>query len=263
MKKRLLIAVLFGAISIALQSAMAMAAPQEVYVLSQDDGILSLIDTNVDEIAAKIAITGKPADFVVSEASRKAFATLPDAGAVAVVDLDRRVVLPPLKIGGQPFGIAADNAGQLFIGDWSANRISIVNEKTGVVVETLSVGRAPAHLVANRAGSRLYIADRESNSVAVVDPKKLTILTEIPVGRAPFALALSPDEKQLAVANVQTATLSIIDTKSLQVVSSPTTRPMPYGVTITHDNSEILVSNQHGGSISIFNAQTHVPRVEI
>src|SRR5262249_17490829 len=158
-----------------------------VYVLSQDDGVLSVIDTSADEIAAKISIPGKPAAFAIEPASHKAFATLPDAGEIAVVDLDRRLTLPSLKIGGQPFGIASDRGGRLFVGDWSANRISIVNERTGAVEGMLTVGRSPAHLVATRDGSRVYVADRESNNVAVIDAKNLSVLTEVAVGRAPFA----------------------------------------------------------------------------
>jgi len=248
----------------ALASSLAAAEDtQSVYVLSQDDGVLSIIAPSTDEIVARIAIPGKPAAFAIDTASGTAFATLPDAGEVAVINLAGRSVLRNWKIGGQPFGITSDNAGHVFVGDWSAGQLAVVNETTGAVEARLPVGRSPAHLVASSDGCRVYVADRESNSVAVVDTAKSKRIADIPVGRAPFALALSPDQKHLAVANVKDATLSLIDTDSLRVVSSAVTGAMPYGVAITHDRSTILVTNQHGGTVSLLNAQTLATRAEI
>lgn len=248
----------------ALASSLEAAEDAEsVYVLSQDDGVLSVIATSTDEIVARIAITGKPAAFAIDAASATAFATLPDTGEIAVIDLARRSVLRNWKIGGQPFGIASDNAGHVFVGDWSRGQVAVVNETTGAVEARIAVGHSPAHLVASSEGRRVYVADRESNSVAVVDTVKSKRIADIPVGRAPFALALSPDQKQLIVANVKDATLSLIDTESLRVVSSAATGAMPYGVAVTHDRSTILVTNQHSGTVSVLDARTLAARAEI
>ncbi|SFV34070.1 YncE family protein [Hyphomicrobium facile] len=259
----LIILLALHAVVFAGTAAARDGAAENIYVLSQDDGILSVIDTDVDEIAGKIKIPGKPAAFTINSISGEAFATLPDSGEIAVINLRGRRLARVLKIGGQPFGVASRADGRLFVGDWSANRVSIVDQTSGDVIARIPVGRSPAHLTLTRDGARLYVADREANSVAVIDAKRFEVLTEIPVGRAPFALALSSDEKQLAVANVQSATLSIVDTSKLEIRSSAATRAMPYGVAITHDDAVVLVSNQQGGSISVIDAKTHAPRAEI
>lgn len=249
---------------VALAWTLAAAGDAEsVYVLSQDDGVLSVIATSTDEIVARIAINGKPAAFAIEPASATAFATLPDTGEIAVIDLARRTVLRNWRIGGQPFGIASDNAGHVYVGDWSKGQVAVVNETTGAVEARIAVGHSPAHLVASSDGRRIYVADRESNSVAVVDAEKSKSIADIPVGRAPFALALSPDQKRLIVANVKDATLSLIDTDALRVVSSAVTGPMPYGVAVTHDRSAVLVTNQHSGTVSLLDAQTLATQAEI
>jgi YVTN family beta-propeller protein len=257
------IAAVLAALLLAIATAATALAERRVYVLSQDDGVLSAINTDVDEITARVTLGGKPASFTIDGHAKEAFVTQPEASRIDVVDLNSRAVIRRLDIGGQPFGIAASNDRKLFVGDWSANCVSVIDAETGAQLGVVPVGRSPAHLVITKDDSRLYVANRESNTVSVIDAAKLAVISEIPVGGGPFALALLSGEEKLVVANVQSATLSIIDTSALKVVATTPSEAMPYGVAAAHGGAAFLVSNQEGGSVSIFDAQSREPRAEI
>ena len=196
-------AAVIAALLLAGTMAAAALAGQSVYVLSQDEGILSIINTDVDEITGRVVLGGKPASFTIHGHSKEAFVTQPEAGRIDVVDLAARTVIRRLNIGGQPFGIAAGNDSKLFVSDWSSDRVSVIDADTGASLGIVPVGHSPAHLVITKDGSRLYVANRESNTVSVIDTRKLNVIGEIPVGRGPFALALLSGEEKLALAGKQ------------------------------------------------------------
>jgi len=252
-----------AALTMAAISATAAEVKQSVYVLCQDAGVLAVIDTDTDEVSARIVLDGKPASFAINPVSGEAFITQPETGKIVVADLKKRGVLRTLVIGGQPFGVAVDSSGNLYAGDWSKDRVAVIDSRTGAILKSIPTGRSPAHLALSDDGSRLFVANRESDSISVIDTRKQEAVKEIGVGHAPFALTLTPDQTKLIVANAQSATLSIIDTSSLRVVSSPETHKMPYGLAATKSGSKVLVANQANGSVSVFDVNSWQARAEI
>lgn len=152
-----------AALTLAAISAKAAETHQAIYVLCQDAGVLAIIDTQADEITARIELGGKPASFAINSVSGDAFITQPETGKIAVADLKTHSVVRTLDIGGQPFGIGIDRGGTLFVGDWSKDRVSVVDAKSGAVLKSIPTGRSPAHLVISDDASRLFVANREAD----------------------------------------------------------------------------------------------------
>ena len=91
--------------------------------------------------------------------------------------------------------------------------LSVIDTRTGIVVETVFVrqspgdpfGAQPDALVFDRAGDRLFVCNGTQNAVAVVrfEPTNSKLLGLIPVGWFPGAIVLDASRKQIYVANLK------------------------------------------------------------
>lgn len=226
-----------------------------LFVASQGAGELARIDTTTDRVAAKIRVEKSPA-VVAADARGRLYLTHPDYHAISIVEEGTNRVLKRLPYDGQAFGIAADRDGRfVYVGDWTAGRVSRLSTETGAIEGTVAVGKDPANLILDRK-ERLYVADRESHQISVIDTARMERIATVPVGTAPFALGLSPAQDRLYVANVRSNDLTVIDTATLKALATVPVGAMPYGVATSPDGSQVLVTNQHAGTVSVLDAQT-------
>jgi YVTN family beta-propeller protein len=88
---------------------------------------------------------------------------------------------------------AAAGAAQplLYVTDNTNSRVLALNSTTGAVVATIPVGRRPATIAANAAGTRAYVANTFANSISVIDTASNTVVGgSIAVGTAPQDTAI-------------------------------------------------------------------------
>lgn len=235
--------------------AVLPAQAGSVFVASQTAAELSRIESGDNAVAGKTKLGLGPAA-IASDGHGKLYLTHPDDGEISVVNANSGLVIKRLPYKGQAFGLAVDPDGRsIYVGDWSASRVTRLSAETGVVEGTVAVGEDPAHLVIDRTG-RLYVADRESHQVSVVDTARMERIAVIPVGKAPFALGLSPRQDRLYVANVRSNDLTVIDTGQLKRIATVPVGAMPYGVATSADGQTILVTNQHAGTVSVLDSES-------
>ena len=80
-----------------------------------------------------------------------------------------------------PTGVDIDQLqGLLYVGSWSG-AITVVNEKTNKIVNTIHVGREVGDLAVNPVTSRLYACNPIRGLVTVVDTRQNKIITTIPI----------------------------------------------------------------------------------
>lgn len=245
-----------GWLAVAGGAAFGEDAPPSPRLLAvnQDESTISIIDTARNSVAAAVKVARSPAVLALSRDQRFAYVTHPDAAKVSVIDVVTAKVRSVFAVPGEPFGIAADPSGRLFVGDWSGNAVRVIDSGDGKVLKEIEVGKAPAWIVAAADGRRVFVADRESDFVSVIDAQALAVEKTLPVGRAPFALQLSPDGKRLYVVNAQGGDLTIYDAGTLELISTVKVGAMPYGVAATADGTRVLVTNQQSGSVSVIDA---------
>jgi YVTN family beta-propeller protein len=245
-----------AAVAATLAGHLALAgggvqAAERIYVLSQSAAALSEIADGAEKAVPAVTLDKAPAALALAPDTGLAYVTHPDLGQVSVVDLGAKRVVRTLAVAGSPFGVAVTRDGRLFVGDWNGAHVSVLGVEGDTSLETVEVGRAPAHLLLSPDETLLFVANRESDSVSVVRTGDLSVAATIPVDRAPFAMALSPDAARLYVGNVQAGTVSVIDTGTLKVVETLTSGAMPYGAAVTPDGARVLVTNQQASTVSV------------
>ena len=91
-------------------------AAQFLYVVSQDDSAVEVIDTSTDALVATLPVTKGPATIAAAPNGRKLYITHPDAG----------------KLGRYPEGVViAPDGSKVYVANWASGDISVLNGETG------------------------------------------------------------------------------------------------------------------------------------
>jgi YVTN family beta-propeller protein len=146
-------------------------ADRKVYVSSEQDGTISVVDPTAQRVSRKIATGASPTCLLLDRSAARLFVANSGSDTVSIVSTDRdsvqkTVLLRPATARDLP---AATPLGLALSPD----------EKT------------------------LYVALGDMNAVAVVDVEKATVSGYIPVGWYPTAVVASADGRRLFVANAK------------------------------------------------------------
>ena len=226
-------------------AALALAAPaasaQTAYVTNQNEGALSVLDLRARQETARHPLSGQPAGVAVD--GDAVFTVSPEDKAVRRWDRDGTVTAEAILDGG-PIGVAA-GGGRVFVSDFYAPRIWILDPGDLAIIGTLATGAPPAGL-ATGAGW-LASADRDGDAVSLFDLATLT-RRAVPVGARPFGLGFAPDGT-LWVANVGSDDLSVIDPAAGRAVARIPVGTRPYGLAFAQGRA--FVSNQYADTVSV------------
>lgn len=194
-------------------------------VLNKDPS-LSVIDpqTSVGGITStltSILLERAPMDWVASADAKRLFVSMPDAGKVAVIDVESFAVIGNVAAGRDPVRVALQPDGRYL---WVGNNVRSEADSGVTVIDTQSLKPVLSaatgkghHEIAFSADSRYaFVSSRDAGTVTVFDVATLTKLEEIHSGPHPLALAFSPLANAVYVVDGQLGTISVIDARSLK-----------------------------------------------
>ena len=143
---------------------------------------------------------------------------------------------------------------RLYVTQFSAGQVSVVDLSSGMTVGSIAVGGAPWSIAITPAGSRAYVAHNSASNVSVIDTISGTVIGTIPVGGASNGIAISPDGSHAYVAVRGAGTMAVIDTASNTVTAAISIGGEPTGVTLTPEalkdpQAFALVYDEHYNSI--------------
>ncbi len=183
------------------------------------------------------------------ETGARAYVTLVNDNAVAVVRTDTNEVTQTIPVGGRPRGIALSPDGnEAYVSNAADNTVSVieiaVNPKR--VVATVPVGREPQGVAFAPDGATAYVTNIRDNTVSVIDTATRMQTTTIAVGRSPqsIAVAVTPNGPHAYVTNFDDNTVSVIDlTTHTPLPDSIGVGEGPLGVAVTTDGTRVYVTN--------------------
>jgi YVTN family beta-propeller protein len=159
----------------------------------------------------------------------------------------------PTSAGTRPYDVVPSrNGALLYVSDWAARQVNVLDSKTLLTVSAIPVGEHPNQMVLHPKDDRLFVACASSNCVSVVDTKRgivtETIFTALfpksPEGSTPDAVAVTPDGKTLYVANADNNCIAAIDIEiagKSAVMGFIPTGWYPTAVAVTPDGKQLLV----------------------
>jgi YVTN family beta-propeller protein len=195
---------------------------------------------------------------------------------------------PKVRGWAQPAGLAAADAGQLWVTTTRGNDVQRLDLHTGKVVDAVTVGVAP-YAVCRLRPDKVYVSNwggdppaagspsaRSAGTPVRIDPRTrvandgtVSVLVRagagwkrsksIRVGLHPSGLARSPDRSRLYVANANSDTVSVIDTATDTVVETIACRPearLPFGsgsnaLAVSPDGKTLYVANGTNNCVAV------------
>lgn len=182
------------------------------------DRTVAMINPQVAFSATKletvVTLPAQGADWVLSRDRRLLYVSLPEAGAVAVVDtVGRRLVdtvatgegTAPTRLAMQPDGR------QLWAGLDASGQVAVIDTASRRLAARVDAG-AGLHSIAFTADSRqAYVANSAQNSVSVFDTASRAKLADIPVPGTPVAVAYGAASRSVLVAALNAEAITVID----------------------------------------------------
>jgi len=165
----------------------------------------------------------------------------------------------------------------LYVTNEQSGDLSVIDAETGMVVNTIKLGKRPRGIAASPDGTKLYVAlsgspaagpgvdektlpppDRSADGIGVVDIKEGKLLTVINSGTDPEQVAVSKDGLRLFVANEDSGQLTAIDTASGTIAETFKVGDEPEGVTVTPDGRQVYVTSEDAGAVFVVDLEKKV-----
>jgi YVTN family beta-propeller protein len=146
---------------------------------------------------------------------------------------------------------------------WATSRgpdtVTAFDGRTGRVLTTIRVGKAPMGLAVPRGTKKLYVGNESSNDVSVISLARREVVATIPVGSRPHHMHASKDGTRVYVAEFGTNKIGVIDTMTDSLIAEWATGPTTertHAPAPTHDGRTLYAVNSGANNLVALDART-------
>jgi PQQ-dependent catabolism-associated beta-propeller protein len=168
---------------------------------SETTNMAHVMNAATYESVANIAVPARPRFAKFTADGAKLWVTSEIGGTVSIIDVATMAVEKTIgfKVDGvgadhiQPVGLTFTRDGATaFVALGPANRVAVVDMKTGEVRKYVLVGQRVWHLALTPGDDMLFTTNGISNDVTAIDTATLRPIKSIKVGRYPWGVAVRP-----------------------------------------------------------------------
>jgi YVTN family beta-propeller protein len=215
------------------------SADRKVYVSSERDGIVSVVDPDAGRVTKTIRTGANALALLLDRDQKRLFVANANSDTVSIVDTARdrvtqTILLRPDDLRGLP-------------------------------------GATPTGLALSPDERTLYVTLADMNAVAVVDPRAGRLTGYIPAGWYPTACAVSADGRRLFVANAKGVARRNPNAKPIPgrgqyidniIEGTVSTIPIPDSAALTKYTAQVLANNRIAEAVQREQAGFHNPGIE-
>lgn len=193
----------------------------------------------------------------------RAYVTNSDSNTIIVIDTTLLIVVATLTGFNGPSGMVIIGTRGYVInygwaggsGSGTGQTVSVVDLISQTIFATITVGQAPAALVASRCGQWVYVVNYVdgnpgTGTLSIISTATLAVVATIPGFSGPYALALTPCERYLYITNFgsnsfspYSSLVSIVDLATQLVVTTLQLGIQPAGIAMSPDGCYAYVTN--------------------
>jgi YVTN family beta-propeller protein len=246
------------------------------YVSSEDDGLVTVINTRIPEVVSTISLPGsilRSMD-ITPDGTRVYVANFDIPSSVFVIGTATNTILaniPMPFVNSQARAIAITPDGsRAYVADFGNDSVSVIDTTANVIFTTipLPVTGDPIDVAITPDGSRAYVPFLGNPpGVAVIDIATNMVLTTIPfpLNSDPVSVAIAPNGLRAYVSNFSADSISVIDTTMNSVITDipVTDGNNPFGIAITPDGSRVYAANAGANTVTVINTLTNTILTEI
>lgn len=170
--------------------------------------------------------------------------------------------LPPVVVQGirYPNGLGVNqNTHQLYISSRTDHVVYEVNPLTGLVAQTIPVGREPFGVAVNTHTNKIYVANHVSNTISVIDGASATVSTTLTLAGfgGPSYVAVNELTGRVYAALHQGGRLAVIDGATDTLVTTVEACGGAFGVAVDPITRRVYVSCRDARLIRVVDAVTN------
>jgi YVTN family beta-propeller protein len=225
-------------------------------------GRLIDVDRDTLHVVAGMDVGMHPAHVVCDKSGRRAYVTLSEENAVAVVDVPRMQTIAKIPTGAYPHGLRLSAGGnRLYVANTHGSSVSVIDTARLTEIARIKTGSTPIQVAPAPRGNDLFVTLSGENSVVDVDVKEQRIVKRLNVGSNPQQLTASRDGAIIAVANQGTAEtpdsrVLLVSTDTLAPVAWVEAGNGPHGVAIDASR-RAYVTNVYSNTLSVIDLIRH------
>jgi len=246
------------------------------YVSNEDDGTVTVLDTQRLAVIATVAVGKRPRGLALTRKGARLYvavsglpkcpppmrdedcARLPRdraADGVAVMDTATLRPLPVIRGVSDPERVALSRDDRtLFVTDEDASRLSVLDALHGTALAGIAIGHEPEGVRVSPDGRWVLTTSEQENSVAIIDARRHALLRTVTVGKRPRDLAFSPDSHTAYVSGEADASVFRVAVPD----GEPATRLLqlpqearPMGVALDARRGRLYVSTGRAGTVAV------------
>lgn len=256
------------------------------------DGVSVLnLQTNTLETTIIDSSFNEPYTITINPSGTKAYVTNSNAATVSIIDLSTNLVTGTISGFDGPSGFAITPDGNFAyvnnygysggVGSGNGTTVDVVDLNASTIVDSLTVGLAPAALAITPDGAFVYVisyvdGNLGTGTMSIIQTSNNSVLLNAVTGfSGPFAIAITPDGNYAYVTNFGSnnfspvgTTVSAVDLNNNTIVSAITVGIQPAGLAIMPDGFFAYSSNYNtlyngGGFTDLTSAEGTVNIIDI
>ncbi|HBX56842.1 MAG TPA: hypothetical protein DEH10_15880, partial [Pseudomonas sp.] len=212
------------------------------YISNEDDALVTVVDTQSDEVLAQIDVGVEPEGMAVSPDGKWAVNTSETTNMLHWIDTSTQQLVDNTLVDQRPRHVEFDDDGKrLWASAEIGGTLSVIDVASRQILKVLTFQIKGVHpdkvqpvgVKLSADGKYAFVALGPANHVAVVDAKTYAVLDYLLVGRRVWHMAFNTDQSQLLTTNGVSGDVSVIDVNTLKVSKSIKVGRYPWGVVVT------------------------------
>jgi YVTN family beta-propeller protein len=199
----------------AAPSAVAVSrAGFDAYVANRLDGSVSFVDTRryIADVTVPIRLGAETADIVIADRGRTVVTANRGLDNVSVIDLVTSARLGDVRVGRQPFRLAAVPAlNRTFVSCSGSDEVSVIDVQQTRLAGSIRTESTPTCVAVDRDGLELYVGHAISSNLLIVDTRTLARLESFYVGNQVTAVLADRVRDRIYVARSNPPELVVVE----------------------------------------------------
>jgi YVTN family beta-propeller protein len=252
------------------------AQASRAYVTNEDDGSVTVVDTQRLEAVATIPVGKRPRGMVLSRDGKQLFVAVsglakcppafsddqcaklprdPKADGIVILDTAGLRVSRVLKGVTDPERVELSrDEHTLFVTDEDAAHLSVIDVARGKLMANIAVGHEPEGVRLSPNGQWLLVTSESENNVAIIDAATRKVLHTVLVGNRPRDIAFSADSSTAYVtgeADASVYRIALPDGAPATQMLQMRKEARPMGIVMDVPRERLYVSTGRGGTVAV------------
>jgi YVTN family beta-propeller protein len=237
-------------------------AQPNAYVINEDSGTMSVVETQTDMVSMTIKLGERPRGLVSAGGERLYVSR--DDGTLIERDMYAKQESGGAKLGRMTRSIDLSPDHRFIAaaiqGDAEGGAGIVLLEVAMMrIAKTIPLhsGKRPGNAVYSPDGRWIYVSAEDSPALDIIDVEQHAVTKSIPVGPRLRDIAFIPDGSRAYVAAAQDSEVVVIDVARQAVLARVKTAGAPAGVTPHPDGKRVFVSAAGAGKVQVLDAGTN------